>query len=646
MKRRLEGPGAVLALLLLASSAFASPGQRSEPQPEPLPPPLAVPRDEAFPGTLKLQVDATDLERRIFRVKQSIPIVGPGPVTLLYPRWLPGKHAPSAQVEHFTGLVITANGRKLAWRRDPVEIAAIHVDPPAGARSLEVEFQFVSANTTGQGRMVMTPAMMNVQWNSMALYPAGWFTRRIPIEASIRLPAGWSYGVALDTASSRDGLVTFKPVSFETLVDSPMFAGRWYKRVDLDPGGRSPVFLNMVADEPASLEMTDEQLKVHRNLVVQADRLYGSRHFDRYEFLLALTDEMGGIGLEHHRSSENAVSPSYFTGWDKSAPERDLLPHEYTHSWNGKYRRPADLWTPTFNTPMRDSLLWVYEGQTQYWGHVLAARSGLVSRQDSLDALAITAAVYQNRIGRTWRSVADTTNDPIIAQRRPLPWGSWQRSEDYYSEGQLVWLDVDTLLREKSGGRVSLDDFARSFFGMNDGDWGVLTYRFDDVVTALNRLVPMDWSGFLRARIEDAGTPPPLDGLARGGWRLVYTATPTSYFTAEEADRKITDLTYSLGLVINRDGDLTNVLWDGPAFRAGLATGNRLVAVNGRTWSADVLKTAVTEAKSTGRVELLVKSGDRFRTVQVPWTGGLRYPRLERIPGAPDRLGDILAPRP
>ena len=646
MKRRLEGPGVVLALLLLASSAFAAPGQRSEPQPEPLPPPVAVPRDEAFPGTLKLQVDATDLERRIFRVKQSIPIVGSGPVTLLYPRWLPGKHAPSAQVEHLTGLVITANGRKLAWRRDPVEIAAFHIDPPAGARSLEVEFQFVSANTTGQGRMVMTPAMMNVQWNSMALYPAGWFTRRIPIEASIRLPAGWNYGVALDTASNRDGLVTFKPVSFETLVDSPMFAGRWYKRVDLDPGGRSPVILNLVADEPASLAMTDEQLKIHRNLVVQADRLYGARHFDRYEFLLALTDEMGGIGLEHHRSSENAVSPSYFTGWDKSAPERDLLPHEYTHSWNGKYRRPADLWTPTFNTPMRDSLLWVYEGQTQYWGNVLAARSGLVSRQDALDSLAITAAVYQNRIGRTWRSVADTTNDPIIAQRRPLPWGSWQRSEDYYSEGQLVWLDVDTLLREKSGGKVSLDDFARSFFGMNDGDWGVLTYRFDDVVAALNRLVPMDWSGFLRARIEDAGTPPPLDGLARGGWRLVYTDKATAYFTAEEADRKITDLTYSLGLVISRDGDLANVLWDGPAFRAGLATGNRLVAVNGRTWSADVLKTAVTEAKSTGRVELLVRSEDRFRTVSVPWTGGLRYPRLERIPGAPDRLGDILAPRP
>lgn len=645
MARRTSGLAAALVLVMGAGAAAAAPGQRSLPQPEPLPPPIVAPRDEAYPGTLKLEVDASDLEHRIFRVRQSIPLAGPGPVTLLYPKWLPGKHQPAAQVEHLTGLVITANGRKVPWTRDPVEVAAFHVTPPEGARSLELEFQFVSANTSGQGRMVMTPAMMNVQWNSMALYPAGWFTRRIPIEASIRLPQGWGYGVALDTAATRDGVVTFRPVSFETLVDSPMFAGRWFKRVDLDPGGRSPVFLNMVADEPASLEMTDEQLRIHRNLVVQADRLYGARHYDRYDFLLALTDEMGGIGLEHHRSSENAVSPGYFTGWDRSAPERDLLPHEYTHSWNGKYRRGADLWTPTFNTPMRDSLLWVYEGQTQYWGHVLAARSGLVSRQDALDALAITAAVYQNRIGRTWRSVADTTNDPIIAQRRPLPWVSWQRSEDYYSEGQLVWLDVDTLLREKTGGKASLDDFARAFFGVNDGDWGVLTYRFEDVVATLNRIAPMDWAGFLKARIDEAGTPPPLDGLARGGWKLVYTETPTAYFKAEEADRKITDLTYSLGLVLNKDGDFTNVMWEGPAFRAGLATGQRLVAVNGRAWSADGLRTAVTEAKTTGRVELLVRSGERFRTVSIPWTGGLRYPRLERIPGTPDRLGDIFAPK-
>lgn len=646
MLRLAPGLAAVLFVACLAGGAAAEPGQRSLPQPEPLPPPIVAARDVAYPGTLKLQVDATDLERRIFRVRQTIPLAGSGPVTLLYPRWLPGKHQPAAQVEHLTGLVITANGKKIPWRRDPVEVAAFHVEPPAGARSLELEFQFVSANTTGQGRVVMTPAMMNVQWNSMALYPAGWFTRRIPIEASIRLPEGWGYGVALDAASTRDGVVTFRPVSFETLVDSPMFAGRWFKRVDLDPGGRSPVFLNMVADEASSLEMTPEQLQAHRNLVVQADRLYGARHFDRYDFLLALTNEMGGIGLEHHRSSENGVSPAYFTGWDKSAPERDLLPHEYTHSWNGKYRRPAELWTPTFNTPMRDSLLWVYEGQTQYWGNVLAARSGLVSRQDALDALAMTAAAYQNRIGRTWRPLADTTLDPIIAQRRPLPWVSWQRSEDYYSEGQLIWLEVDTLLREKSGGKTSLDDFARAFFGVNDGDWGVLTYRFDDVVATLNTLLPMDWDGYLRARVDEVAVRPPLDGLERGGWRLVYTETPSPYFSANEADRKITDLTYSLGVVLNRDGDLTNVMWEGPAFKAGLATGQRVMAVNGRAWSADILKTAVTEAKTSGKVDLLLRSGDRFRTVSVPWNGGLRYPRLERIAGTPDRLGDIFSPRP
>ncbi|MCE2986928.1 MAG: peptidase M61 [Phenylobacterium sp.] len=646
MSWRIPGLAATVALILGVGAAIAAPGQRSLPQPEPLPPPIVAPRDVAYPGTLRLQVDATDLERRIFRVRQSIPLAGTGPVTLLYPQWLPGRHRPFAQVEHLTGLTITSEGRRIPWRRDAVEIAAFHVDPPPGARSLELEFQFVSALASGQGRMVMTPAMMNVQWNSVALYPAGWFTRRIPIEASIRLPAGWGYGVALDTASNRDNLVTFKPVSFETLVDSPMFAGRWFKRVDLDPGGRSPVVLNMVADEPASLEMTPEQLQAHRNLVVQADRLFGARHFDRYDFLLALTSELGGIGLEHHRSSENSVSPGYFTAWDRTAPERDLLPHEYVHSWNGKYRRPAELWTPTFNTPMRGSLLWVYEGQTQYWGYVLAARSGLISRQDALDALAMTAAAYQNRIGRTWRPLADTTLDPVIANRRPLPWVSWQRSEDYYSEGQLIWLEVDTLLREKSGGQTSLDDFARAFFGMNDGDWGVLTYRDDDVVQTLNQLLPMDWAGYLRARVEEVAVRPPLEGLERGGWRLVYSETPTAFFSADEADRRITDLTYSLGLVVNRDGDLTSVMWDGPAFRAGLATGNRLVAINGRAWSADLLRTAVTEAKTTGKVDLLLRSGDRFRTVSIPWAGGLRYPRLERVAGTPDRLGEIFAPRP
>jgi len=404
------------------------------------------------------------------------------------------------------------------------------------------------------------------------------------------------------------------------------------------------VSLNIVADAPENLEAKPEQLALHRALVVQADKLFGARHYDHYDFLLALTDRMGGIGLEHHRSSENGVPPGYFTSWATMAPERDLLPHEYTHSWNGKFRRPADLWTPTYATPMRNSLLWVYEGQTQYWGYVLSARSGLLTRQETLDAIALTAAQYDARIGRAWRGMGDTVNDPIIAARRPIGWSSWQRSEDYYSEGELIWLDVDTLIREKTAGRRSLDDFARAFFGKTDGDWGVLPYDFDEVVATLNGVVAHDWASFLKTRLEGHGPGAPLDGLARGGYRLVFTDTPTDYFRDNEAGRKQTDLTFSLGAVLNREGDLRSVQWEGPAFKAGLAIGDRIVAVNGLAFETERLKGAITAAKGKAEpIELIIKSGDRYRTVRIAYDGGLRYPRLERVAGTPDRLGDILA---
>jgi len=635
----------VLAAGVLALAAPGAALALSEPQPVPMPPAVVVPKDVAYPGVMKLSVDATDLDRRILRVRQTIPLSGPGPLTLLYPEWLPGNHAPRGPIKDLAGLTVTANGQRLAWTRDPVDVYAFHLDAPAGAQAIDVEFQFLSPTDPDQGRVVVTPEMLNLQWNQVALYPAGYFTRRIPVEASVRLPAGWSFGTALETAGSAEGITTFKPVSFETLVDSPMFAGRYYRRVELDSAGRSRISLNIVADNAADLEARPEQIAAHRALVVQADKLYGARHFDHYDFLLALTERLGGIGLEHHRSSENSAPTGYFTDWDSMAPRRDLLPHEFTHSWNGKFRRPADLWTPTYSTPMRDSLLWVYEGQTQYWGYVLAARAGLLTRQQALDAIAQTAATYDARVGRTWRPLQDTTNDPIIAARRPIGWTSWQRSEDYYSEGQLVWLDVDTLLREKSAGLKSLDDFARAFFGRNDGDWGVLTYDFEEVVKTLNAIVPYDWTGFLRARLDGNG-PAPLDGLARGGYRLVYDDTPTDYGADSEVMRKQIDLSFSIGVVLSRDAELRGVIWDGPAFKAGLAVGDKLIAVNGLAYDSDRLKKAIRAAKGgKAPIELIVRTGDRYRVVPVAYNGGLRYPRLERVSGTPDRLGDILSPK-
>lgn len=637
---------AAAALLASASplSAQPSPG----PQPLPMPAAIPAPQDVAYPGVLKLEVDATDVERRIFRIRQSIPVTGNGPVTLLYPQWVPGGHSPRNAIFNMAGLTVKANGKPVAWTRDPVQVFAFHVTPPAGTTSLDVEFQYLSPTAGDQGRVVMTPEMLNAQWLNLAVYPAGYFTRRIQIEASIRLPEGWGYGTALETAATDGGLTKFKTVDFDTLMDSPMFAGRHFKRYDLDTSGKSPVRLNIVADRPELLAATPEQIEQHRELVRQADKLFGARHFDRYEFLLALTERMGGIGLEHQRSSENGTDPEYFTEWSKNAPARNLLPHEYSHSWNGKYRRPADLWTPNFNVPMRDSLLWVYEGQDQYWGFVLGARSGLVSRQQTLDALAMTAAAYsEGRPGRRWRSVEDTTNDPIIASRRPIPWTSWQRSEDYYSEGQLVWLDVDTLIREKTAGAKSLDDFARAFFGVNDGDWKQpLTYTFDDVVKGLNDVVAHDWASFLDKRVRKVTPEHPLDGLGRGGYRLVYTDKPTDYWKDTEASRRQVDLTYSLGLTLNREARITAVLWDGPGFKAGLTVGDQILAVNGIAYDSERLKEAITAAKGGKEpITLIVKDGDHFRVVPIAYNGGLRYPRLERITGKPDLLSEIYRPR-
>jgi predicted metalloprotease with PDZ domain len=631
------------ALVLSAGGAF---GQSTGPQPLPMPAQIVAPKDTPYLGPIRLNVDATDLDRHIFNVQETIPVRPGESIVLLYPQWAPGNHAPSGRVDKLAGLIIQANGSRVQWVRDPVDVFAFHVNVPAGATKLDITFQFTSPTDTSEGRVVMTPDMLNLQWNAVALYPAGYFARQIMIEPSVRLPEGWQFATALETASSNGGVTTLKPVSFDTLADSPMFAGRYFKRLDLDPGGRAPVHLNIVADRADLLEVKPEQLEAHRALVQQAYKLYGSHHYDHYDILLALTDHLGGIGLEHHQSSENATVPTYFTEWDKNADARDLLPHEYTHSWNGKFRRPADLWTPNFNVPMRDSLLWVYEGQTQYWGFVLSARSGLLTKQQTLDAIAATAAVYDHRIGREWRAMQDTTNDPIAAMRRPLPWRSWERSEDYYSEGQLMWLDADTLIREQSGGQRSLDDFAKAFFGINDGSFVPATYVFEDVVKALNTVQPYDWATFLRARLDGHGPGAPLDGIARGGYKLVYTDTPSSYFKDAEARRKVTDLTYSLGMTIAAEAKLSDVLWEGPAYKIGLTVGTQIIAVNGIAFDADQLKRAITDASKTkAAIEILVKSGDRYRTVKFDYHDGLRYPHLERVGSAAGSLDQILTPR-
>ncbi|WP_068830214.1 M61 family metallopeptidase [Xanthomonas cerealis] len=619
-------------LLLAATAAFQAAAQTAPPQ------------DVPFAGTLKIDVDATDLAHRIFHVRTTIPAT-PGPMTLLYPQWIPGNHSPTGPIDKLAGLVVKANGQVLPWKRDQFDVYAFKVEVPPGVSEIVAEFQFLSSQGDGQGRVMMTPEMLNLQWNTTALYPAGIYARNIKAQASVTLPPGWSYATALETATRVGDTVTFKPIDFDDLVDSPMFAGKYYKRIALDAGGKAPVYLNVFADEAKSLDARPEQIKAHAALVRQMDKLYGARHFDHYEFLLALTEKLGGIGLEHHRSSENSGPLNYFTEWDKSWDRRDLLSHEFNHSWNGKYRRGADLATPNFNVPMGDSLLWLYEGQTQFWGEVLAARSGLWTQPQARDVLADVAATYQRgRPGLAWRALQDTTNDPTMSLRRPRAYRSYQMSEDYYSGGQMLWLEVDAKLRELSGDKRSIDDFAKAFFGMHDGAWDVNPYTFEDIVATLDGVARYDWAPFLRSRVDGHG--PLVGGIEASGWKLVYTDQPNEAIKTYEATKNGVGLTYSLGLSLDDKGSVQDVLWDGPAFDAGIIAGNSIVAVNGREYSADAIKEAISAAKGAAApIELLVKRGNRYDTLRIAYHGGLQYPHLERIAGKPDRLSELYKAR-
>ncbi len=634
------------AILIWVAATVAVPAfaqmQMSRPQPAPLPDRIPAPRDVAYPGTLTINVDATDTARGIFRVRQTIPVRGAGPLTLLYPEWLPGNHAPRGPISSIAGLVVTANGKTIPWRRDPANVFAFHLDVPSGARELNVEFQHLSPTQPNQGRIVMTPDMMNVQWEKMSLYPAGYFTRNITIQPTITVPAGWQAATSLDVASRRGDRITYKPVSYETFVDSPIFAGRYYRKEKLAPN----VNLNMFADRPADLAAaTPEHLAAHRRLVEQTLKLYGAEHYDEYEFLLALTEELGGIGLEHLRSSENSHPRTYFSEWSKGSAGRDLLAHEYNHSWNGKYRRQAGSWTPTYNVPIQNSMLWLYEGQTQFWGNILSARSGMMPVEDVKAEIARTAAFYESQPGRSWRPLVDTTLDPIIGARRPKPFPSWHRGEDYYSEGMLIWLDVDSIIRERTNGQRSIDDFARAFFGVNPGDQGTLTYSFEDIVRTLNGLAPYDWGSYLTRRIEQTG-PAPLDWLKRSGYRLAYSETPPAYFTSREKDREILDLSHSIGLTLGKAGEVNGVNWESPLFKEGVTTGTKILAVNGRAFSNDDLKGAITAAKGGKTpIKLLVQKGDLYRTIELPYYGGLRYPVLEKVGTGPSGLDALLAAR-
>ena len=611
--------------------------------------PIAAPKDRPYAGEIRLSVDASDNSRRIVRVHETLTGVGPDTV-LLYPKWLPGTHAPEGTMDRLGGIRISVKGAPVAWKRDPVDVFALRLEHLSAGQSIDIDFDYLSPTSGKVGALEISRELLLIEWNELLFYPAGYFTRQIPVSLKLILPADFQFATALETASSEHGATDFKRTTVETLIDSPLYSGRYASKLDLDPGASVPVHMDLFADRPELMTVKPEHLEAYRSLVRQAYKLYGSHHYGHYDFLYSLSDQVQQNGLEHHQSSEDGTDPDSFTKWDKNAWSRDLLPHEFTHSWNGKFRRPADLWTPNYNVPMQDSLLWVYEGQTEYWGQVLAARSGLRTAQQALDQFAITAAHYEVQKGRQWRPLQDTTNDEIINPRRPMSWLDWQRFEDYYSESALVWLDADTWIRQHSQGARSLDDFARAFFGINDGSFAVVTYTFEDIVKALNAVEPNDWAAFLRQRLDTFGKPVPLEGFARGGYKLVYTDTPSDYQTSIEEQRKRIDLLNSIGVEIDdkdSKGTLTQVIWESPAFKAKLTEGAQILAINGIAYDADVLKDAIRAAR-TGKdpIQLIVKIGDRFLVANIDYHDGPRYPHLQRDTAEPARLDAILTARP
>jgi predicted metalloprotease with PDZ domain len=634
---------ALSAALLLSGTAYAQTQMRSAPVALPLPAPIPASQDVPFPGMIDLAIDATDTQRGVFRVVETVPVpAGQQEMILLLPEWHPGKHDARGAMNLIADVKFEIDGQPAEWTRDPIYTFAFRIPLPAGAKEVTARFVYTSPLQTSEGRIVMTPEMLNLQWEAMSLYPAGHYVRQIRFEPTVTFPSGWTVYTALDGKQASGDTVSWATVDYETLVDSPIFAGKNARQWELGHDVR----LSAVADKPEQLEIKPEHLAAYRKLVNEALALYGSRHFDHYDLLLALTNKLGGIGLEHHRSSENDYEGDNFIKWDDYGWDRNVIAHEFSHSWDGKYRRPAGLWTPDYRTPMRDELLWVYEGQDQFWGYVLAARSGIQSKDSVLGALANSAGAYSVMPGREWRSVEDTTFDPIIDKRKPQPYSTLSRNEDYYSEGMLVWLEADQIIRAGTNGRKGLDDFARAFFGVNDGDWGVLTYTFDDIVATLNSVYPHDWAAFFDARIKSPGQPAPLAGIEAGGYRLVWKDEMNPYEKGRSGNSGSLVLTYSLGVTLDKEGKVTATQWGSPAFNAGIVNAAQIVAVNGEAYSADRIKAAITAAKGGSEpIQLLIKRGDRYLTVPVDYHDGLRWPWLERVGERETGLDRLLAPR-
>jgi predicted metalloprotease with PDZ domain len=595
---------------------------------------------------INITVDLTDAPRKLLHAHMQFPVHA-GTMTLYYPQWIPGEHGPTGPIENLAGLAFTAAGKTISWKRDDVHMYALQVTIPEGVTTLEARLDYLAtADTTGfSAGACTTPHLAILNWNLVTLYPAGTAVKEITFRPSVKLPEGWHFGTALSQSVAEGTTVHFQPVTLETLIDSPVLAGQHFREVALAPDVQPKHYLDIAADEPEDLAITTAQISGFSTLVRQTGVLFRSRHYNSYHFLLTLSDSVAHFGLEHHQSSDDRVEARTLIDEDFSMVNADLLPHEFVHSWNGKYRRPAGLATSNYQQPMKGELLWVYEGLTQYLGDVLAARSGLWSGQQFREYLAQSAAEQDHRPGRTWRSLEDTATSAQILYADSESWDNWRRSTDFYPEGELLWLDVDTLLRKLSDGRKSLNDFCGLFYGPR-GNSGpeVAPYTFEDVVKALGAVQAYDWAGFLRGHLEAHGPHAPLSGIEQGGYKLEYTEEMNDYIRASEG-RSGVNAWYSVGLTMSSDATIRDVLMDSPAYRAGLGPGMKIVAVNGLRATEATLRAAIGEAKTSKEpLQLIVQNDDTFRVLSIDCHAGQRYPHLVRAAGEPDRLDEILKP--
>jgi predicted metalloprotease with PDZ domain len=598
---------------------------------------------------IQITADLSDAPRKLYHAEVDLPVTA-GPLTLTTPRWIPGNHRPTGPVDDITGVVFSADGKVLPWRRDDIDLYEFHVTVPKGVTTLHAHLDCIVTARISQKMAVL-------EWEKLLLYPANIPVREIAIQPSLKVPDGWGVGTALTSEGSGSypvpaaGSTTkFKATNVEQLEDSPIITGQYFHEFPLAPEVTPKHYIDVVSDASEDSNLRPAVLAELNNLVREAGTAYASHHFNVYHFLLTLSDVAGGEGLEHGQSSDNGVGEKGFADDKHQLAESDLLSHEFTHSWNGKYRRPATLYQTDFATMQQGQLLWVYEGMTQYLGNVLAARSGLKSQEQYRDLLALSAASLDNRPGREWRSTEDTAIAASILRGGNPAWSNWKRGQDYYQEGELLWLDADTLIRKQTGNKKSLDDFQKIFLGKG-GDTGpmIVPYTRDELIKDLNEVMPYDWAKFLHERIDQPNPRADLAGIEQGGYRLVYRDKPTKSektLSSSSGRRGGLDVWYSLGLRVNAEGSISDIRWNGPADKARLAPGYKIIAVDGNVFSNDVLKGAIKAAKgATEPIKLIVQEDAFVSSFNIDYHDGERYPALERIEGTSTYLDDITTPR-